>query len=140
MINKAKKYPLKRISAQHPTFRQSGVQYLDTSNFVSEDEFITKYLADNPTLNKDCAIKMYQAYTDNDVFVSAIESVCMMSALYNYLNGDIETMLLMEYEWYDCDPLDDIRKIYFGVIKNRVLFSQMLKKHINKQAQFIIRP
>lgn len=117
MINDTKKHPLRRLSAQSPTFRQSGVQYTDTSNFVSEDEFVIRYLADNPTTKRDYAIKMYQAYTDNDVFISAIESVCLMSELYSYLNGDIEKMLLMEYEWYDCDPLDDIRKIYFGVIR-----------------------
>lgn len=133
MINDTKKHPLRRLSAQSPTFRQSGVQYTDTSNFVSEDEFVIRYLADNPTIKRDYAIKMYQAYTDNDVFISAIESVCLMSELYSYLNGDIEKMLLMEYEWYDCDPLDDIRKIYFGVIKDRVLFNIMLKKHIDCQ-------
>lgn len=129
-----KEYPLKRLSVQYPLFRRSGVQYSDMSNFVLEEEFVARYLHDNPDLDTHYASEMYKVYTDNDVYIAAIDSVCLMPERYRYY-GDIEAMLLADYQWYDYDVLDDMRKVYFGVVKDRTLFKKMLDEHIRKNEE-----
>ena len=57
-----------------------------------------------------------------------------MPERYRYY-GDIEAMLLADYQWYDYDVLDDMRKVYFGVVKDRTLFKKMLDEYVRRNEE-----
>ena len=93
--------------------------YHNTSNFVSVEEFYERYKKDNPSyeLTKDYSSRKYAEYTDEMVFKSAIH------ILREENNGKPFNSL------QDWDILDCPRKIYYGIIKDKEIFRQLLNKY-----------
>ena len=106
--------------------------YHNTSNFVSVEEFYERYKKDNPSyeLTKDYSSRKYAEYTDEMVFKSAIHILREENngKPFNFLQ-EIEEILFSFNLWDDWDVLDCPRKIYYGIIKDKEIFRQLLNKY-----------
>lgn len=106
--------------------------YHNTSNFVSVEEFYERYKKDNPSyeLTKDYSSRKYAEYTDEMVFKSAIHILREENngKPFNFLQ-EIEEILFSFNLWDDWDVLDCPRKIYYGIIKDKEVFRQLLNKY-----------
>ena len=106
--------------------------YHNTSNFVSVEEFYERYKKDNPSyeLTKDYSSRKYAEYTDEMVFKSAIHILREENSGKPFKSlQEVEEILFSFNLWDDWDVLDCPRKIYYGIIKDKEIFRQLLNKY-----------